>query len=217
MGRFGTLAWQRLHQKEPAAGFCLVDHDPQKLVLPGRSPGIQTVTAAAVDYLSAVLHKPAPPAWIIPAIPLHVAFEWLWRQRPPEEIWHAIPVPEALGSNLPYRYRGKEGELYLSLSTAPCPDDCPEPPTRCSLTGAPRAFNLYEYLENFILPGYTGLVIRSRQLAPGVGGYRPADLWQLRDQVLARQGQFIISTACRCHGVGHGLEKCMEPEAMGGI
>ncbi len=89
--------------------------------------------------------------------------------------------------------------------------------TRCYLSGAKRDYNLYEYLENISLQDYTSLVIRSRQLAPGVGGYRPADLWQLRRQVLSLGGKVLISTACRCHGVSHGLEKLTGTEAVVGI
>ncbi len=216
-GRFGCLAWRRLSQQEPAAEFCLVDHEADKLRLAPPGPTIRTVVARAADYLAASLETQNPPDWIIPAVPRHVAFDWLWRQCPEDEIWRPIPVPPALGQNLPYKFQGSNGEYYFSISTERCPDDCPEPAARCSLTGAPRTFNLYDYLENFVLADYTSLVIRSRQLAPGVGGYRPADLWQLRRQALAAAGKLIISTACRCHAVSHGLEKLSHTEAGVGI
>jgi hypothetical protein len=108
---------------------------------------------------------------------------------------------------LPFAWRGPAEELYLSLSTWRCPDDCPEPVGSCFVTGLPREYCLYDYLANFSLQDYIFLVIRSRQLAPGVGGFRPEDLWQLRRQILNSKGKIIISTACCCHGVSHALEK----------
>jgi hypothetical protein len=216
-GRFGRLAWQRLGEREPGSDFCLVDHDPQKLGLIPKNPAIQTVQATAAVFLVDSLETERWPDWIIPAIPRHVAFDWLRRQRPDDEAWRQIPVPLAVGQDLPYVHRGAEGEVYLSLSMVKCPDDCPEPAEKCYLTGEQRACNLYEYLENIALQDYTSLVIRSRQLAPGVGGYRPADLWQLRHQVISLGGKFLISTACRCHGVSHGLEKLTGTEAVVGI
>lgn len=158
-----------------------------------------------------------PPDWLIPAIPRHVAFDWLWGQRPAGEFWRQIPVPLSVGHGLPFIIPGSAGELYLSLSTEKCPDNCPEPATHCFLTGAPRASNLYDYLENIALRDYTSLVMRSYQLAPGVGGYRPANLWQLRHQVGGIEGKMLISTACRCHGVTHGLERMNGTEAGVGL
>ena len=85
------------------------------------------------------------------------------------------------------------------------------------MTGLPREYCLYDYLANFSLQDYIFLVIRSRQLAPGVGGFRPEDLWQLRRQILNSKGKIIISTACCCHGVSHALEKLTSRETVFGI
>jgi hypothetical protein len=216
-GRFGRLALQRLSEQEPGAAFWVVDHDPKKLALIPENPAIRTVTATAAVFLADSLEAETVPQWIIPAIPRHVAFEWLWLQLPAGETWRQIPVPLVVGEDLPYVHRGAAGEVYLSLSTGRCPDDCPEPAERCYLSGAERDYNLFDYLENISLQDYTSLVIRSRQLALGVGGYRPADLWQLRRQVLSLGGKILISTACRCHGVSHALEKLTGTEAVVGI
>lgn len=217
MGQFGRLAWQRLSAQEPEAEFCLVDHDAQRFGFIPSNPTIRLVTASVAVFLTDALEAKTLPDWIIPAIPRHVAFDWLWGQRSAGEIWRQIPVPMEMGQDLPFVLSGPAGELYLSLSTERCPDDCPEPAMSCSLTGTPRTYNLYEYLENSVLGDYTSLVIRSRQLAPGVGGYRPADLHQLRRQVLGLEGKILISTACRCHGVTNGLERLKGMEAGGGI
>jgi hypothetical protein len=217
MGHFGRLAWQRLSTQEPGAEFCLVDRDAQKFGLIPRNPTIRLVTASVTVFLTDALEAEILPDWIIPAIPRHVAFDWLWGQRPAGEVWRQIPVLMEMGQDLPFVLPGPAGELYLSLSTERCPEDCPEPAMTCSLTGTPRAYNLYDYLENSALGDYTSLVIRSRQLAPGVGGYRPADLQHLRRQVMGSEGKVLISTACRCHGVTHGLERLTGMEAGVGI
>lgn len=213
-GRFGHLACSRLQERFPDSNICLVDRDPQKLNLSRADPALRTVLAAAAEYLAESLTSDSPPDWIIPAVPLHVAFDWLWLQRPQGEVWRQIPVPPALGQNLPFVQRGLTGEAYLSLSTRTCPDDCPEPAEKCFLTGIPRKFLLCDYLANLSLYDYCSVVIRSRQLAPGVGGYTLADLWQLRRQVFGCGSKIIISTACCCHGVSHALEKLTAREEM---
>lgn len=212
-GRFGRLAWQRLREREPQARFTVVDRDIGKLALIPAKAATRTVVSEAADFLAAALAREPQPHWIIPAVPIHLAFAWLLRQEPANQCWRPQPVPAALGGDLPFRLTGSAGEVYLSLATARCPDDCPEPASRCSLTGAPRVFNLYDYLADQVIPGYLNLIVRSHQLAPGVGGFRPADLRQLHAAVLGAGGNVIICTACRCHGVCHGLEKLTGREA----
>lgn len=216
-GRFGRLAWQRLLARDKTAKFCVVDRDPEKLAALPHDANLRTTVAEAAVFLTEALSAPDRTDWLIPAVPRHVAFDWLWLTRPPAARWRLIPVPDAAGRDLPFVHRGADGELYLSLSTERCPDDCPAPEERCFLTGAPRAYNLYDYLEKLPLQDYTSLVIRSRQLAPGVGGYPPTDLRQVQRQVLQHAGKILISTACRCHGVVHGLEIPEGTEALAGV
>ena len=212
-GRFGRLAWQRLGEREPGAEICLVDHDPRKIRLDSGKSGTPDGDGGGGSFFGRFsevercrrigLYRPSP---------------------------GMLPLTGSGGSGQPgksgagYRCRWRWdricrlsiGELRGSVSQPEhlrCPDDCPEPAEKCYLTGC-RELNLYDYLENISLQDYSSLVIRSRQLAPGVGGYRPADLWQLRRQVLSLGGKILISTACRCHGVSHGLEKLTEREAV---
>jgi hypothetical protein len=51
-------------------------------------------------------------------------------------------------------------------------------------------------------------VIRSRQLAPGVGGYSPEALLDLFENIKKRMEPgrtILISTSCRCHSVTSAL------------
>ncbi len=148
----------------------------------------------------------SPPTWIIPAIPDHVAWGWL-TGRLRSGTWQPCPVPRQLLAELPWIGAADNGGWYVSLATAPCPDDCPEAASTCRATGRPRRMNMFEYLEGLNIPAAKVLVLRSRQLAPGVGGYRPEALWSLWSQVEQARGRFYLATACRCHGVIHGLDK----------
>ncbi len=216
-GRFGCLALQRLWERDPEAQFCVVDRDPEKLAqLPVQAD--TRLVAVVAEFLAEVLATKPWPDWLIPAVPLHVAFAWLRLTLPAGEAWSLMPVPPELGQDAPFRQRGGEGEVYLSLATGRCPDDCPEPASRCSLTGAPRSGNLFEMLARQQITGCKTVVLRSRQLAPGVGGYRPADLLRLREEVRqAGERCIIVCTACRCHGVCHGLERLIGRESELGI
>ncbi|MGQ9919989.1 MAG: hypothetical protein ACUVRZ_01535 [Desulfobacca sp.] len=217
-GRFGLLAWQRLRKREPAAQFWVVDQDPAKLAQLPDGADTWRQAAGGAALLAQVLTTAVWPDWVIPAIPLHLAFAWLQLTLPSPEAWRPVPVPQDFGQAVPSRHWGEEGEVYLSLATGRCPDDCSEPADRCALTKAPRIGNLFEMLARQQLPGYKTLVLRSRQLAPGVGGYRPAALLQLRQEVLqAAAHRLIICTACRCHGVCHGLERLIGRESEVGI
>ena len=75
------------------------------------------------------------------------------------------------------------------------------------MTGEKRKRNMFEVLGDIAVELFQPLVIRSHQLAPGIGGYRPAHLHAALDELKKATGPFLISTACRCHGVITGLEK----------
>jgi hypothetical protein len=44
-------------------------------------------------------------------------------------------------------------------------------------------------------------VIRSWQLAPGVGGYRVAQLRASLERIERQPTKYLIATSCRCHAV----------------
>jgi hypothetical protein len=64
---------------------------------------------------------------------------------------------------------------------------------------------LFELIQNIKVPGYKTLVIRSHQLAPGVGGYQLSTLWRLLEVVKSSEKNILVATACRCHGVINAL------------
>lgn len=207
-GKFGRLALMRLSQQDEAANFWVVDRAPQALA------GAQGLTAApvhwveaeAIAFLAAHLGEDGPWDWLIPGVPVHVAFAWLWQGPLAGAGWQTLAVPEAVGHLVSLAQRGPEGELYLSRATHLCPDDCGEPDTVCPVSGESRETPLYQELAALKLPGFKVRVIPSLQLAPGVGGYSPRQLPALALEVAALKGKFLIATACRCHGVVHALK-----------
>lgn len=202
-GKFGRLALRRLARQDAAASFTVVDRDPAALALDG-IPGLIPVPAEAITYLVQQLGGGGRWDWIIPMVPVHVAFQWLLAGPLAGSAWQPAAAPEALAGLCPGARRGPQGELYLSRAQHLCPDDCAEPAV-CPVTGALQDLPLHRELALLHLAGYEIRVIPSRQLAPGVGGYPPRRLLDLARDMSALKGNVLIATACRCHGVIHGL------------
>jgi GNAT superfamily N-acetyltransferase len=200
-GRFGRLAAQRLGRRHPNAAITVVDQAADVQQDPNLR-GCETVAADGIDYLVEIMSAEAAPDWIVPALPIHVA--WLWIKRNLTAAGRRVvdlPVPEAVADRVPHPLRGDHGQLYASNADFICPDDCPEPERSCTVTGRPRPVVMFAHLAGLRVPGFTMVVIRSRQLAPGVGGFRPADLREAKAAVLAAPGAVMLATACKCHAV----------------
>jgi len=201
-GRFGRRAADVLGRTRPRTRLLAVDHD--RAALNELDPRIvETQLADGVDFLVRNLNPKHGPAWIIPCTPFHLAYRWL-RTRLGLQA-EPLDVPEGFVSNLPHPLPADQGGYYLSYADFICPPDCPEPAAICSYTGRPRPGTLFKDLAEMSRPDYTSLVVRSRQLAPGLGGYRPRDLFDLENRALTVKGKILVATACRCHGVIHGL------------
>ena len=108
---------------------------------------------------------------MVPSVPVHVAFEWVLNELGRPGTSRRLPVPEEVGSQVPNPLRAPSGALYASFATFVCPDYCSEPDEICTHTGKERPGNLYDFLGGVDVPGFDVLVLRSWQLAPGVGGY----------------------------------------------
>ena len=204
-GKFGGLALKRLARQDAAASFVVVDRDPAALAvtLEGIS-GRSRVQAEAVAFLVQQMGGEGRWDWIIPMVPVHVAFHWLLAGPLAGSAWQPAAAPEALAGLIPGTRRGPHGELYLSRARHLCPDDCAEP-EMCPVTGESRDLPLHQELAALHLAGYEIRVIPSRQLAPGVGGYPPWRLLELARDMGTLKGNVLIATACRWHGVVQGL------------
>ena len=78
-GKFGRLALERLARQDAAATFLVVDRMPAALaaVRALKIPGVTGVVAEAVAFLAAQLREDSPWDWLIPMVPVHVAWAWL--------------------------------------------------------------------------------------------------------------------------------------------
>jgi hypothetical protein len=106
---------------------------------------------------------------------------------------------------LPNFLEGKNGDVYVSHADFICPDACPEPNEFCFFTGQERKRDMYDLLEEIDVCGFHPVVVRSHQLAPGVGGYKPEHLLQALQQVTITRTGILLCKACRCHGVITGV------------
>jgi hypothetical protein len=198
-GKFGLGAARLLSGKDKNR-VTIVDADPQRCET-ASGEGLEAVNADGIACLADSLKEPDPPDWIIPAIPRHVAFEWLRTTLPAGIGFDILPVPEQVRVQLPNPQEGAAGQLYMSYADFICPADCPEPADFCTYTGKARAGILYRILARIQVADFTSVVVRSRQLAPGLGGYQPGDLVRMRTAAVSANSPILLSTACKCHGV----------------
>jgi hypothetical protein len=199
-GRFGRIAVARLKQLYADAQLTVVDRDFQRCVRMKQIIG-DVVCMDGIDFLSTCFSQKNASDWIIPAVPVHVALLWVRQQLAPDFYVRPARVPDFICKELPHPMEGKHGEIYMSLADFICPDNCPEPEKFCTFTRKPRPYSLFERLGELGNGQCLSVVIRSRQLAPGVGGFTPEMLTDALDKVKNAGMPILFSSACRCHGV----------------
>ncbi|OQY12655.1 MAG: hypothetical protein B6I30_04450 [Desulfobacteraceae bacterium 4572_187] len=207
-GKFGLKAAKILSRKNKKVELTVIEKN-RELCRKTKINNAKTVCMDGIEYLDQNLKCIDYPDWIIPAIPVHVLYEWVRLKIKDDYILKTIPVPEEVVKVLPNVFKGKRFEIYMSIANFICPDNCPEPEELCTYTGKPRPFNLYKKLETIKYDHFRSVVVRSRQLSPGVGGYSPEALFHALDVIKASAIPVLLSTACRCHGVMHAF-KCSQ-------
>jgi hypothetical protein len=205
VGRFGYNAFQRLLEAGKDRQFVLVDPAAEKLRRCNASVAKLEVSNG-ITFLEKYLAKGCQPDWIIPALPLHLAAEWLLLRMGPARL-KRVRLPAELAKMVPNPFQGPEGNLYTSHADFRCPQDCEEPRDICTITRKLRKQNMYDLLGGLHLEPFKPLTIRSHQLGPGIGGYRSDQLLEMCKRVEQATGPVLLSTACRCHGVITGLER----------
>lgn len=202
-GHFGSQAIEKLLRKNPHAKITVVDRNKKALERVPPFPA-EAIVGEGIAYLRQDLKGGGQIDYVIPAVPLHVAFEFVLAQLRPFGARRA-KIPSLHG--LPSPMIGRTGDLYTSLADFLCPDDCPEPSDYCTVTGQKRQKPLYKILVSLEGP-FESKVIRSEQLGLGIGGFRAKVLLQLTEEIRKRRSSerlVLISTACRCHGVTSAL------------
>ncbi len=202
-GHFGSRAAEKLFQKDPHSRIIVVDKNRRALQKVSRLP-IQTAVCDGISYLNQFLSEGEKVNYIIPAAPLHLAVEFILSQLKSSHA-RRRKIPPLFG--LPNPVLGKTGDLYTSLADFLCSEDCPEPAQYCFVTKKKRPTPLYQIL-NHIQGAFESKVIRSHQLAPGVGGFQPKALLDTLGDIKRKKKRnriILISTASRCHGVTSAL------------
>lgn len=202
-GHFGQKAIRLFRKRFSDAVLTVVDSNHQRLQSI-TVPRIRPACADATDYLDTVLRQRDRvnfPDWIVPAVPIHLAYEWIKRDLAPVSSLVPIPFPGEIRSRLPNPFPGGIGTLYTSIADFRCPDACPAPVSHCTHTGLPRPLTMNHYLETIGGDCYHSVVIQSIQLGPGAGGYPPQALLNARDCVLKSDRPVLLATACACHAV----------------
>ena len=199
-GKFGLKAASALRKSDSSNNLTIVEKHSAVCRQLDRM-GFKAVCMDGIGYLERNLIHPYYPDWIIPAIPVHVAYEWIRAKLPAGSEPPRIPVPAEVIGELPNPIKGQAGQLYISIADFKCPDNCPEPADSCTYTGKPRPMILHEFLKSIRPRDFKSIVIRSHQLAPGVGGYKPQGLLNALKEIETTQAPVLLSTACSCHGV----------------
>lgn len=204
-GKFGLRAAQKISQRYEPRELIIIDKKRYRVEqLSETFPHV--VHADGIRYLSEHLDRHNGPDFIVPAVPAHVAYEWVKSELSHTHQFEPIPVPGELIKQLPKGIKGPSGQLYTSHADFICPEDCNEPDEICTYTKKPRPPDLFRLLEINACQNFTPVVIRSRQLLPGVGGYSAKELYAVRDHIRSLSGRAYLATACRCHGVVHAFK-----------
>ncbi|MEJ5347193.1 MAG: hypothetical protein WHS46_00700 [Desulfosoma sp.] len=199
-GRFGRLAIERL-LIDDSTHAVVVDGDRQRLMSLPEQNHVMKVYGDVFVFLSN--QNLSDDQWIIPAVPTHVAYGWILMELGKTGVAHRLPVPSAVAVEplVPHPHRTPSGTIYASHATFRCPDDCPEPEDHCTITKKPRPKKLYQTLQNLSIPSLRTVVIQSRQLAPGVGGYTGGHLREALRLIESAPGSYLVATSCSCHAV----------------
>lgn len=199
-GKFGRIAAEALHRKYNDLEITIIEKN-ENVCRQLSNLKYVIICMDGIAFLTKNFKKPDEPDWIIPVIPVHVAFEWIKAKLTSGYRLEKLTVPDRLATSLPNPCRGKRGELYISHADFICPENCPQPKDKCTYTGMPRPASLYEMLESLEDDDFESIVVRSWQLSPGVGGIKPHELFQALNKVLTGRKPLLLSTACGCHGV----------------
>ena len=201
-GRFGEKAVIRLLDDDAGVHITVVDHNADQLAGFHTLP-VQCCRQDGVSFLSENLSTVTPlPDWIIPMVPFHLAFSWIERKLLAASL-RVVPqnISDDLMRRFPNPQRACPGRFFTSLADFLCPDNCPALDDICAVRQEPRPFLLYDKMNDEYLPDVTKIVIKSHQILPGVGGYKPESLFIALDMARCSPNPIFLATACKCHGV----------------
>ncbi len=205
LGVFGLKAFERLSTQHKSWQFVLVDNNVDRRIhLKGLNAVIKKTDG--VKFLVDHLTPEAKVSWIIPSLPLHLAWEWCRAEIGSNNLLRA-EVPLKIDALLTNPMHGENKDIYVSNADFICPDNCSEPDDFCTITQHPRRKDMCCQIRDLKCEDFLPIVLESRQIGPGVGGYSPAQLFDFLEEVKKNKGHLLLATACRCHGVITGARR----------
>ncbi len=202
-GRFGRHAVEALRKSDPNGDIVVVDKEP----LQNPPSNIEIIQADGIDWFTEHFVPDACVDKIIPALPLHLIADWIKKTLSNEHhIVRSDEISDELLHHFPHPMRISSNRIVMSHADFICPPQCSEPEGICTFTQKQRPISLHHILQSMQIGGFVLLTVQSRQFAPGVGGYFPADLWGLLDRTKQiPETPLLIGTACKCHGIVDGF------------
>ena len=199
-GHFGGRAAEVLSEKQGFENIFMIDENEDSLSCHDDIPA-HRIKNEGIDFLVDNFRYFDPDHTIVPAVPVHLAFLWLKAFLYGKYNVKRTETSPSVKSVLPNALEGSEGSLLTSYADFLCPDDCPEPDS-CTVTGARREMPLFKLIKSLEVPGFEVYVLRSRQLAPGVGGYKVKDMSEMLSRISGSGiNKWILGTSCKCHGI----------------
>jgi len=204
-GKFGLHALKHMGALASTTAMTIVEKR-RYLCMSLKMQDFNSFCADGIDYLADNLNQPEDFDWIVPAIPVHVAFEWVKRKLPETKTVKVLGVPDKIRQRLPNLMNADDQGVFMSNADFLCPVNCSEPDETCTYTGKPRPRLLFRELASIRHRGFCSIVVQSKQLAPGIGGYETQALFRALRLVSESNTPVLLSTACKCHGVMHAFK-----------
>ena len=194
-GTFGKLVHERLRTYFKSSDFIVLD---PCVNVDDVGDGVQFRAMDGVVFL-AQSGQVQDSDVIVPLAPLNIAAEYV-----------LLSVKGTRRTKIPLDMRRffrvfsciDEFTFCVSYADFLCPDDCEEGNV-CTVTGESRT-PMFQKLRELPVIGSEKLVIRSRQILPGVGGYTFQDLKKIRDSVIPNR-KTLICSSCKCHAIISGI------------
>jgi hypothetical protein len=151
-GHFGGHAVEKLLRKVPHPKIIAVDKNEERIKNISHLP-IEAVVCDGLLYLNKFFSEGRSANYIVPAVPFHLAFEFILSQLKPLGAKRRR-VPTLPG--VPNPMRGKKGDLCTSLANFRCPEDCQEPAQYCTVTKERRTKPLHKILRKEVRKSISG-------------------------------------------------------------
>jgi hypothetical protein len=144
--------------------------------------------------------------YIIPAVPIHLMAKvaQIFLEKNNRVIFsgqNLHVIKERLNKSIILNSDQKKGILIASFMPKGqiCSSNCEEY-LICPITGIEKEKPLYEIFRD-ITRDFNAIILRSRQLKPNLGGFSGKDIKRFFKFLEIVDNEFIIGTACMCHGV----------------